>query len=1112
MIRLKPPAAPVEGLVDDPAWYRDAVFYELRVRSFSDSNGDGIGDLPGLTEKLDYLQDLGVNTLWLLPICPSPNRDDGYDISDYTDVQQEIGTLDDFKELIVQAHKRGLRIITELVVNHTSDQHPWFQRARRAPPGSVERDFYVWSDAPDRFAEARIIFKDFETSNWAWDPIARAYYWHRFYSHQPDLNFRNPAVRKAVLGVVDFWFGLGVDGLRLDAVPYLFEEEGTSCENLPETHEFLRDLRKHVDENFRNRVLLAEANQWPEDAARYFGHGDECHMNFHFPIMPRLFMAIDMEDRFPVIDILAQTPEPPEPCQWALFLRNHDELTLEMVTDEERDYMYRAYAHDPTMRINLGIRRRLAPLVGNNRRKTELMKGLLASLPGTPVLYYGDEIGMGDNVYLGDRNGVRTPMQWSADRNAGFSRANPQRLILPVNIDPEYHYEAVNVEAQQNNTSSLLWWTKRLLALRRRYRAFGRGTFELLTPENHRVLAFIRRYDDETVLVVANLSRFTQFVELDLSRMKGRVPVELFGRTEFPPIGDLPYLLTLGAHAFYWFSLETPLTPADVAREHAYQPPVVEILGEARLALRGPQRGRIEAILPEYLAGRRWYEGRERDLASVRIVESVPLSADRGSELMIVRADYAEGEPEQYLLAAAVESGTAALEAAQRVPNAIMARLRESPRPEADAVLVDAMADPHHSRAFLELITQRVSRRGLIGSITTSAASSVVHCRSDGTPMDGRILESELGRTAVAFDDAYLLKLTRKLGQGMAPDLEIGRYLSDRRMEAPVPPVLGAIELRRERSEPITLGALHGFVPHEGNAFQYASQELGRYFERILGAQVEWPGQLEGSLMTVASEELPAAVENGVGAMLESARLIGSRLAQLHKALASSQDRGPFSPEPYSGLDQRSMYQSMRNLAGRVLRRLRSAEPRMDAATTALHRQVHDKAPEIYARCERVLHSRLTGARTRVHGELRLNKALYTGREFVFIDFDGDGRRSLEDRRRKRVPLRDVATIVQSLEEVATQGLNDSARVRDPDRPALVRWATLWSRATGAALLRRYLADMEQTGLIGRTREEKALLFEVSQLEVALEEIGRSLISGDQGLAAGLESLLRLLG
>jgi maltose alpha-D-glucosyltransferase / alpha-amylase len=541
-----------------PLWYKDAVIYELRVRSFHDSDADGIGDLRGLTDKLGYLEDLGVTALWLLPFYPSPLRDDGYDISDYTAVHPQAGTLDDFERFLDAAHRRGMRVITELVLNHTSDQHPWFQRARRAPAGSPERDFYVWSDTAARFPEARVIFRDYEPSNWSWDPLAGAYYWHRFYAHQPDLNYDNPEVEEAMLSVLDFWLGMGVDGLRLDAVPYLFERDGTRCENLPETHAFLRRLRARVDARFPDRMLLAEANQWPEDAALYFGCGDECHMAFHFPVMPRIFLATHLEHGFPLVDILARTPEIPEGCQWALFLRNHDELSLEMVTDEERDIMVRAYAAERVMRVNLGIRRRLAPLAGNDRRLIELMHAILFSLPGTPVLYYGDEIGMGDNVYLGDRNGVRTPMQWSPDRNAGFSLARAEQLELPVILTPGYHYEAVNVEAQEDDPGSLLSFVRRLVAVRRPHPAFGRGSLELLRPDNRHVLAFVRRHGDDVILVVVNLSRLPQAVELDLAPWRGAVPTELFGGSALPPVGGAPYPLTLGGQGFYWLALARP--------------------------------------------------------------------------------------------------------------------------------------------------------------------------------------------------------------------------------------------------------------------------------------------------------------------------------------------------------------------------------------------------------------------------------------------------------------------------------------------------------------------------------------------------------------------------
>src|SRR6476646_9840107 len=563
----------------DPLWFKDAIIYELHVKTFCDSDGDGMGDFRGLIEKLDYLQELGVTAIWLLPFYPSPMRDDGYDIADYFDVNPNFGTLDDFRAFLDAAHQRNLRVITELVINHTSDQNPWFQKSRRAvaaagigdsglaASGAIDvgissddlayKDFYVWSETPEKYKDARIIFKDFETSNWAWDPLAKAYYWHRFYSHQPDLNFDNPAVHEAVKKVCDFWLSMGVDGLRLDVIPYLYEREDTNCENLPETHKYLQELRAHVDAKFPNRMLLSEANQWPEAAAAYFGNGDAAHMNFHFPLMPRMVMALQMEDRFPIIDIMEQTPAIPANCQWAMFLRNHDELTLEMVTDEERDYMYRVYATDPHARINLGIRRRLSPLLANNRRKIELLKPLLFSMPGTPIIYYGDEIGMGDNFYLGDRNGCRTPMQWSPDRNAGFSKANPQQLYLPITIDPEYHYEAINVENQQKNLSSLLWWTRRVIAMRKNFRAFSRGSLEFLFPENNEVLAFLRQHEDETILVVVNLSRFAQAAELDLSRFAGCALMEMFSQNYFPAIGPSPYVITLGPHSHYWFVLRS---------------------------------------------------------------------------------------------------------------------------------------------------------------------------------------------------------------------------------------------------------------------------------------------------------------------------------------------------------------------------------------------------------------------------------------------------------------------------------------------------------------------------------------------------------------------------
>src|ERR1700757_4077503 len=613
---------PIADLDGDKLWYKDAIVYQLHVKAFADSNNDGIGDFAGLCEKLPYLQELGVTALWLLPFYPSPGRDD---IADYGSINADFGTMKDFKRFIAEAKKRGLKVITELVVNHTSDQHDWFKRARRSHPGSSARNWYVWSDTDQKYQGTRIIFTDTEKSNWTWDTEAGAFYWHRFFSHQPDLNFDNPRVVNAIIQVMKRWLDAGVDGFRIDAIPYLCERDGTNNENLPETHEVVRRLRAELDKYAKGKVLLAEANQWPEDVQYYFGNSDECHMAYHFPLMPRIYMAIAQEDRFPITDIMRQTPDIPSDCQWALFLRNHDELTLEMVTDVERDYLWSTYANDPRARINVGIRRRLAPLMDNDRRKIELMNSLLMSFPGTPIIYYGDEIGMGDNIYLGDRNGVRTPMQWSSDRNAGFSRANPQRLYLPIIIDPEYHYEAVNVEALHNNPSSLLWWMKRLIGLRKRYKAFGRGSLEFFRPANPKVLAFVRKFEDEVILCVANLSRSAQATELDLSAFKERIPLEMLGRTRFPAIGELPYMITLAPYGFYWFDLqERDKSVAPAPRTMQEFETLVVPVGSTWVSL-ARTRGIFERdVLPGFLARSRWYPERNAKEIRPTLTSAVP--------------------------------------------------------------------------------------------------------------------------------------------------------------------------------------------------------------------------------------------------------------------------------------------------------------------------------------------------------------------------------------------------------------------------------------------------------------------------------------------------------
>ena len=1103
--RARPPRVSDDA---DPLWYKDAVIYEVRTRSYFDSNGDGVGDLKGLAMKLDYLADLGVTALWLLPHYPSPGRDDGYDIADYTDIHADIGTLEDFDELIAEAHRRNIRVITELVLNHTSDQHPWFQRARRAPAGSPERDFYVWSETPDRYKEARIIFRDFEPSNWSWDPVAQAYFWHRFFAHQPDLNFENPAVHEAMLGVVDFWMGRGVDGLRLDAVPYLYEAEGTNCENLPQTHAYLKTLRKHVDTKFPGRMLLAEANQWPEDAARYFGDGDECHMNFHFPIMPRLFMSIHMEDRFPIIDILRQTPELHPTCQWAMFLRNHDELTLEMVTDDERDYMYRAYANESQARINLGIRRRLAPLVGNDRRKMELLNGLLFSMPGTPVLYYGDEIGMGDNVYLGDRNGVRTPMQWSTDRNAGFSRANPQRMILPIIIDPEYHYEALNVEAQQSNPNSLLWWTKRLIALRKRFRAFGRGSVEFLHPSNPRVLAFVRRFEDEIILVVANLSRHVQYVELDLATMKGMIPIELMGRTKLPVIGDRPYLLTLGGHDFYWFSIEASRHVSQEQRLSDLAPaPIVCTSAEALLF--GSERARLEEVLPAYLDAREWTTGA---VAGAQIIEAVrmPREGEVGAAplvLVVVRVEYTEGEPETFVLPLFVLPVGSPFPAGT-LQGAVVAYLESGGAATAPVheVLVEASGEAA-GRVLVEAAARGATYRALAGKV---ASGMVVGASLDGVAdREARLVSSDRLGVSVAFGGAHVVKLYYRMEEGTAPELEIGRYLDAKGLAGITPRVLGYVEYRVPRSEPVTLAIIEEYVVNEGTAWQHARSELGRAYERALAQPPETPPPVVPAepLLVLASGEPRPEHADLLGVYREAAMRLGRRTAELHVALAASTDAS-FEPQAYTAMDQRSKYQTARNQVGRVLASLRRTESDLPEAARAAATELIAAEDAILARFEPLLTQRIDAKQIRHHGDLQLRRVLFTGKDFVILDVGGARDRRLSARRRKGGAFRDVASMILSFHYAAATALH---ALRPEDRPRAEAWSWLWEQSASAAFLRGYLETAEGAPFLSKSAAMRSVLLETSLLEKAFGELRVELRDRPAMAWIPMQAILRVL-
>jgi maltose alpha-D-glucosyltransferase/alpha-amylase len=1062
----------------DPLWYKDAVIYELHVKTFRDSDGDGMGDFRGLIEKLEYLQELGITAVWLLPFYPSPLRDDGYDIADYFDVNPRYGTLDDFRAFLEAAHHRGLRVITELVINHTSDQNPWFQKSRKAAPGSPERDFYVWSDTPEKYPEARIIFKDFETSNWAWDPLAKAYYWHRFYSHQPDLNFDNPAVHDAVEKVCDYWLEMGVDGLRLDAVPYLYEREGTNCENLPETHVYLKKLRAHVDQRFPGRMLLAEANQWPEDAVAYYGQGDESHMSFHFPLMPRMFMALQMEDRFPIIDILDQTPPIPDNCQWAMFLRNHDELTLEMVTDEERDYMWRVYANDPTARINLGIRRRLAPLLANSRRKIELLNTMLFSMPGTPIIYYGDETGMGDNIYLGDRNGCRTPMQWSPDRNAGFSRANPQRLHLPVIIDPEYHYEAINVENQQKNLSSLLWWMRRVIAMRKNFKAFSRGTLEFLYPENAKILAFLRRYESEIVLVVVNLSRFAQPVQLDLSRFNGCVPVEVFSRNRFSPIKKSLYQLTLGPHSHYWFVLQAQTEARRVAKKRVV--PTLRASADLHAMLDDAMRVQLEKeILPDYIRSCRWFGAKARTLRHMRVHEKSAFGGEAtAAQIWFVEVSYLDGPDEFYVLPVKLATGDAARAVLQNTPYAVIARFDG----DSDAIMFDGVWDSDFRESLCRLMLDRQYANGRNGRVvgTLSPQFSV---DIDDIPKS-IVLGTEQSNSSMLFGNKFFLKLYRKLEDGVNPDVEVTRFLTERAGFQNVPAFAGAIEYRRDKSEPSVICLLQSAVAAEGDAWTRTLDSVGRFYERMLGRKADLQKQ------TVAPGTRLDEIVGGVYA--EQVRLLGQRTGELHLALASEPDDPVFAPEPFNALAQRSVYQSMRALVRRTTQLLGKKIDNLPEKFRDEAREVLGAEKVILEREKRLLDRKTNAAKIRIHGDYHLGQVLYTGKDFVILDFEGEPARPLSERKLKRSPLRDVAGMMRSFQYAAYSVLWQPA-MRSEDVPFLERWADLWYRQVSSVFLESYLRTTAGAVFIPQNSDDLQVMLEAYLLDKAVYEIGYEL-------------------
>ncbi|MFU8895153.1 MAG: maltose alpha-D-glucosyltransferase [Gammaproteobacteria bacterium] len=1078
-----------------PDWYRDAVIYQLHVKAFFDANNDGIGDFEGLMQKLDYVKSLGVTAIWLLPFYPSPLRDDGYDIADYREVNPAYGTMRDFRRFVRECHRRDLRVVTELVINHTSDQHPWFQRARKAKKGSAARNFYVWSDTDDRYDGTRIIFLDSEGSNWTWDPVAEQYYWHRFYHHQPDLNFDNPQVLKAVLGALHFWLKAGVDGLRLDAVPYLIEREGTNNENLPETHEILKKIRAEVDAHYPDRMLLAEANQWPEDTAEYFGDGDECHMAFHFPLMPRMYMALAMEDRHPITDILRQTPEVPDGCQWAVFLRNHDELTLEMVTDDERDYLWEFYAADRRMRINLGIRRRLAPLMDRDRRKVELMNGLLLSMPGTPVLYYGDEIGMGDNFFLGDRDGVRTPMQWTPDRNGGFSRAHPQRLYLPSIQDPLYGYQAVNVESQEADTSSLLNWTKRLLQVRQGFQAFGRGTLTFLYPGNRKIFAYLRQHEAEVVLCVVNLSRTAQAVELDLSEFASRVPIELLGRTPFPPIGELPYLLTLPAYGFVWFAL---VERAEAPNWHMEAPEPMP--GFLTLVLRDSlteiaqdkNRNLLETeILPDYLPKHRWFAGKDQPVDAIELERTLSIPSGNRDPWLVGLLAVRQGEQTtRYQLPLAVAWDESMLRPGSALLSWTLARTR---RFRYVGALLDATFDDGFARELLALMRgQGLPDEGLRANAWDALQSLHIDAETEV-----RRFGVEQSNSSVIVGDQVALKIYRKLAAGPHPELEIARYLTHEAGYENTPALLGSLEFVDESGEPSLLAIAQQYLFNQGDGWCFMTEYLDR--------------ELERRIMTGDGEHADEDLQFGHDENLALAARLGQRIAELHRAFARPTDDAAFVPEAVTRADLDAWTEQALNQSRAALAAVRRVRETLAGSAAEQADALLEQAEPLAARIRAAGKISADLIKTRLHGDLHLGQVLVVERDFHIIDFEGEPARTLEERRQKTSALRDVAGMMRSFDYAAWSAAAKLTE-RWPDAAArLHAEAQAWRDAAVAQFLAGYRQHLGDCGVWPADEADSVRLLELFLLEKACYEVAYEAANRPQWLGIPLAGILALL-
>lgn len=1072
-------------------WYKDAVIYQLHVRSFADSNRDGIGDFPGLTAKLDYIVNLGVTAIWLLPFYPSPLRDDGYDIADYRNIHPDYGTIADFRRFLKAAHAKGLKVITELVLNHTSDQHAWFQRSRRSKPGSRWRNFYVWNDNDQKYAEARIIFKDFETSNWSWDSTAQAYYWHRFYRHQPDLNFEEPAVKTALFRVVDYWLSMGVDGLRLDAVPYLFESDGTDCENLPATHAFLKELRHHVDAHYANRMLLAEANGWPEDVVQYFGDDDECHMAFHFPLMPRIYLSVGMENAWPVMDAVVKTPVTSEKSQWALFLRNHDELTMEMLTEEERDFFVKLYAPDPRSRINLGIRRRLAPLLNGNRRKLELLNALLLSLPGSPVIYYGDEIGMGDNIYLGDRNGVRTPMQWTSDRNAGFSQSSPQKLALPVITDPQYHYESINVEAQEQNPNSFLWWLRRIISLRNRFRSFGRGATLFPNSDNDKVLSYVRSLDQEIILVVANVSRFVQHVHLNLSAWSGLVPREIMGGALFPAIGNESYALSLGPHSFYWFSLEKKQLrgrPLCDPQEH----------------LAGAAPEFQVADLDELLTPAVWQKLSVRLPAFLEALPLQPVGCD------VRAASIVDGFliPTNRHVLYVVRTETASVAALHMtIILALYNRLSDQPARLLAQVqvngqsykLADATFDPTWHAWLYEFCLSPRRLPGRNGALISSRFPAFVR---PSTPGHSETVNADHNHLSLIFRPSHVLKLFRQLDEGPHPEKELGRFLWEKTSFEKLPGVQAAIDYLGDREVPCTLAVMHTYIPHRNDGVQYTKDSLLPFFESALlaGKDMEAIIPPTSSPLRLALAPPNEHTRIAIGPMMETAARIGRLTHDLHVALATEPTDALFAPERYTLHYQKQVSHSMRRLLDFTFLQLQENQVRLEPKLQKKAESLQRRKAQLNGVFGALSHKLFRTYRIREHGDYHLGQLLVgESGELWIIDFEGQPIRPLSERRIKRSPLRDVASMLWSFYScVHSITANPVFTTLPGTEPAqLSSIADVWCRWVSSAFLRSYFNAAHELApshpLSLHRIHDAALMLDCFCLEYGLDRISREI-------------------